>query len=557
MKLGLCQIDTTIGDFAGNIERIVAAADQAHRRGARLAVFPELALCGYPPVDLLLKATFREACRRALDALAQRCPRGVAILVGTIADNPEKARGAKPLHNAAALVHAGTWKIVARKCLLPTYDVFDERRYFEPGPDPLQNLLKFEGVRIGVTICEDIWNDKTFWNARLYPIDPVEELVEAGARAIVNLSASPWSQGKEVVRYRMLRNTAQRHGVPVVFVNQVGAQTGLIFDGGSLAVEPRNGLVAFEPTYFDERTEVVDLDALSGRGAGGPFVEPRPQDRVAMIHRALVVGIRAYFSKMGFTRAVIGLSGGIDSSVTACLAAAALGPEQVVGLSMPSRYSSEHSRQDAAALAQNLGIRLETVSIEPMFAAYRAALAPLFGDRPEDVTEENLQARIRGAILMAFSNKFGHLVLTTGNKSECSMGFATLYGDTCGGLAVLADVWKTDVYELARFINRGGEKIPANVLVKPPSPELRPGHLTSDSLPPFAVLDPVLRALVEDEAGPEEAAAATGAPVELCREIQRRLYRAEYKRQQFPPALRVSRRAWVGRQYPIVHRFAE
>jgi NAD+ synthetase len=555
MKVALCQIDPVIGDFAGNVSKIVAAADRAHRHGARLAIFPELAIPGYPPLDLLEKRTFRAANERALDDLAARCPRGIAILVGCLAENPERARGAKPLYNAAALVHAGRRQIVARKCLLPTYDVFDERRYFEPGPDPIRNLLKFEGVRFGVTICEDIWNDKSFWNDRLYPIDPVEELVGAGARAIINISASPWSQGKEAVRYRMLRNSAERHGVPILFVNQVGAQTGLIFDGGSLAISPAGGRLAFPPVYFEERVEVVDLEALCASGAA--LVEPEAQDRIAMVHRALTLGIRSYFAKQGFERAVIGLSGGIDSSVTACLAAGALGAENVVGLSMPSRYSSEGSRTDAAALARNLGIALETIPIAPMFDAYRAALAPLFEGRPEDVTEENLQARIRGALLMAYSNKFGHLVLATGNKSECSMGFATLYGDTCGGLAVLADVWKTDVYELARFLNRSGEKIPASVLSKPPSPELRPGHLTSDSLPPFAVLDPVLRVLVEEEAGPEEAAEKTGAPIELCRDIQRRLYRAEYKRQQFPPALRVSRRAWVGRQYPIVQRFED
>jgi NAD+ synthetase len=554
MRIALCQTNNVIGDFAGNVSRVLAAAEQAREANAQVALFPELAIPGYPPLDLLEKRTFRAANDRALDDLAARSPRELSILVGCVAANPARSDGAKPLSNAAALVSEGRWRIVGRKCLLPTYDVFDERRYFEPCASPRENLLTIGSRRIGITICEDIWNDKTFWNDRLYPVDPVEELTLAGAEAIINISASPWSQGKESHRYRMLQAMAVRHGIPVLYANQAGAQTGLIFDGGSLAVGPRGG-IAFEPTYFEERVEVVDLDALA-RGSL-PIGMPSARDRCEMLVRAITLGIRDYFRKQGFTRAVIGCSGGIDSSVTAALAARALGPENVIGLSMPSGYSSEHSRTDAAALARNLDMRLHSVPIGPIFDSYRAALRPLFGERQEDVTEENLQARIRGALLMAYSNKLGHLVLATGNKSECSVGFCTLYGDTCGGLAVLADLWKTDVYDIAHYLNREREIIPPHVLVKPPSPELRPGHLTSDSLPPFSVLDAVLRALVEEECGPEEAAAATGAPLELCRSLQMRLYRAEYKRQQFPPTLRVSRRAWVGRQYPIVQRFED
>jgi NAD+ synthase (glutamine-hydrolysing) len=400
-----------------------------------------------------------------------------------------------------------------------------------------------------VTVCEDIWNDKSFWPTRLYPTDPVEEIVAAGAQVIVNLSASPWQKEKEHVRYRMLRALAQRHARPFLYVNQVGGNDGLIFDGGSLSVA-RDGGLHFEPVLFEPAVRVVDPFA-------GGCTEPRPIDTLAQVERALVLGIRDYFGKQGFKKAVLGVSGGIDSSVTATLAVRALGAANVVGLSMPSQYSSEGSKTDADILCANLGMRIERVPIGPLFDLYRKTLDPLNGGLPEDATEENLQARIRGALLMAFSNKHGHIVLTTGNKSECAVGFATLYGDTCGGLAVIADLWKTEVYALARHLNSSGEVIPRAVLEKPASPELKPGQVTQHHLPPFEVLDPVLAALVEDEVGPETAAERTGAPLDLCRTIQRKLYCAEYKRYQFAPALRVSRKSWVGRVYPIVHRFTE
>jgi len=563
MRVALCQLNPVVGDFAGNVARIVDAARRASSEGADLAVFSEMATTGYPPQDLLHKGTFTAANMRALEMLAADAPPGLGLLVGCIARNPEAGHGAKPLHNAAALVERGLApRIVARKCLLPTYDVFDEARHFEPWTRPRENLLEWRGRRLGITICEDIWNDGSFWRERLYPIDPVEELVKAGAEAIVNLSSSPWQKEKEATRLRMVEAIAQRHGRPVVYVNQVGANDGLIFDGGSHAIGA-NGLLHFEPVQFEECVRVVDLFAAPSAGAAF-----RPPPAMEKVRRALALGIRDYFRKQGFTKAVLGLSGGIDSSVTAVLAVDALGAENVVGISMPSAYSSAGSKSDAAILARNLGMRLETVPIGGLFEGYKAAMAPLFGDRPEDVTEENYQARIRGQLLMGYSNKLGHVVLTTGNKTECSIGFCTLYGDTCGGLAVQADLWKTEVYALARHVNEsaaalgrafeeGAGPIPPEVIVKPASPELKPGQVTQDHMPPFDVLDPILRELVEEEVGPEEAARRTGAPLELVRSLQRRLNGAEYKRYQFAPALRVSKKAWVGRAFPIVHRFPD
>jgi NAD+ synthetase len=564
VRIALCQLDQTVGDFDGNAARILDAAARAAREGAALAVFPELAVTGYPPQDLLHKPTFLEANDRALARLAGGAPEGTALLVGCIARNPGAGGGGKPLVNAAALVERGAApRVVARKCLLPTYDVFDEARHFEPWARPEENLLDFRGRRLGITICEDIWNDATFWGRRIYALDPVEALVGGGADAVVNLSSSPWQKEKEATRFRMVEALARRHARPVVYVNQVGANDGLIFDGGSHAVDAAGRLLD-APVQFEESVRVVDI------GAAAPDPAPAPPGAPVMekVRRALALGIRGYFGKQGFTRAVLGLSGGIDSSVTAVLAVDALGPENVVGISMPSQYSSAGSKTDAAILARNLGIRLETVAIGGLFDGTRAALAPIFGERPEDVTEENIQARIRGQLLMAYSNKLGHIVLTTGNKTECSIGFCTLYGDTCGGLAVLADLWKTEVYALARHVNEaaaadgrrfaeGGGPIPPDVLVKPASPELKPGQVTQHHVPPFDVIDPLLAQLVEEEVGPEEAARRTGAPLEVARWAQKKLSAAEYKRAQFAPALRVSKKAWVGRSYPIVHRFAD
>jgi NAD+ synthase (glutamine-hydrolysing) len=551
VKIALGQINPTVGDFEGNVRKILDVAKRAPE-GA-LVVFPELALCGYPPMDLLHKPSFLAAHDAALARLAAAAPRD--ILVGCVERNALAATlGGKPLYNAVALLRPGEpARFVARKCLLPTYDVFDEARYFQPWDEPRTNLLELGSVKIGVTICEDIWNDKSFWPTRLYPIDPIEVLVAQGAEVIVNLSASPWSLGKERIRCDMLGAAARRHHVPIVYVNQVGGNDGLIFDGGSMLVTVDGSLHA-EPVQWREDATLV---SARSRDALGRFQCPDRPD-MAQILDALVLGIRDYYDKLGIPRlAVLGLSGGIDSSVCAAVAAAALGPENVVGIRMPSQYSSEGSLTHADALARNLGIKTETIAIGPLFDDYRRALAPVFAGKAEDVSEENLQARIRGALLMAYSNKHGHLVLATGNKTECSVGFATLYGDTCGGLAVNADLFKTEVYALARHFNREREVIPGAIIDKPASPELKPGQITQDHLPPFHVLDPVLRALVEDEVGPEEAAARTGAPLEVARWAQRKLYQAEYKRFQFAPTLRVSRKAWVGRAYPIVHRFSE
>ncbi|HVY62523.1 MAG TPA: NAD+ synthase [Planctomycetota bacterium] len=565
MRVAICQVNPTVGAFARNVETILAAAREAAAHGAELAVFPELAVCGYPPMDLVHKSSFLEATGRALADLAAGAPAGLGLLVGAIAANPHAAsRGGKALSNAAALVERGAApRIVARKCLLPTYDVFDEARYFEPWDAPRENVLAWRGRRIGLTICEDIWNDKSFWPVRLYPTDPVEEVVAAGAELIVNLSASPWQKEKERLRDRMLRACAERHGRPVIYVNQVGGNDGLIFDGGSMCVAPthdgKSAICNLQSDIPQFEEGVLTVDPFDGEFqiADCRLQMERESRTLENVERALTLGVRDYCAKMGFRGAVLGLSGGIDSSVTAAIAVDALGPENVVGISMPSQYSSGHSMSDADLLARNLGIRCERLPIGPLFDLYRETLRPVNGGLPEDVTEENLQARIRGALLMAFSNKHGHLLLTTGNKSECAVGFCTLYGDTCGGLAVIADLWKTEVYALARHLNRERERIPAAVLSKPASPELKPDQRSQDYLPPFDVLDPVLQALVEDELSPEEAAARTGAKLALVRGIQQRVYYAEYKRFQFAPALRVSKRAWVGRVYPIVHRFTE
>ncbi|MGE3171695.1 MAG: NAD+ synthase [Planctomycetota bacterium] len=549
MRIALCQIDTTIGDFAGNAAKIAAFAARAAAQRAELAVFPELAICGYPPEDLLIRAAFLDAHDAALQALAAAVPADLPVLVGCVARNEAAATtGGRPLHNAAALLRGGRARIVARKCLLPTYDVFDEGRYFDPWPHARQNVVDVSSHRIGVAICEDGWNDDRFFAQRRYPRDPVQELVQEGAELVVNLSASPWTLGKDAFRARMVAHAAKRHGVPMVYVNLVGGNVELQFDGGSLAAGPDG--VAFAPVLFEEALHVVDTSA---RWTGAIAARPEPE----MHGRALVQGIRDHAAKFAMPRAVIGLSGGIDSAVVATLATDALGAANVAGLAMPSRYSSDHSVADARALAQNLGIEFHEVSIAPLQQAYDAALAPVFAGVDPGLAGENLQSRMRGALLMAFSNARGHVVLSTGNKSECAVGYCTLYGDTIGALAPIADLWKTEVWALARWLNRDGERIPTRSIEKPPSAELRPDQLDTDSLPPYPELDPVLRLLVEDELGVAEVAARTGMAQERVAELYAKVQVAEFKRYQYPPALRTSERCWSGRRMPVSHRYRE
>ena len=549
MRIALCQIDTTVGDLAGNGARIVDAAQRAAAAGAELAVFPELATCGYPPEDLLVRREFLAAHDRALLELATAVPRALPMLVGCVVENAAAAgTGGRPLHNAVALLHGGKARIVARKSLLPTYDVFDETRYFEPWRQPEQNVVAIAGVRIGVVVCEDGWNDAQFFATRQYALDPVECVVKAGAQIVVNLSASPWTLGKDAFRCRMISAAARRHRVPMLYVNLVGGNVELQFDGGSIAAGP-DGLAA-EPVVFAEALQVVDTKA--------PWrLQPREHSREEMHWRALVQGIADHARKFGLPRAVLGLSGGIDSAVVAALAVDALGSDHVAGIAMPSFYSSGHSFEDARALARNLGIEFHEVPIAPLQDLFARVLQPVFGEPLRPVTEENLQARMRGVLAMAFSNQRGHLVLTTGNKSECAVGYCTLYGDTCGALAPIADLWKTEVWALARFLNRDGERIPLRSIDKPPSAELRPGQLDTDSLPPYAELDPVLRCLVEEELSVAETAARTGMARERVAELFARIQAAEFKRYQYPPALRVSERCWSGRRMPVSHRYRE
>ncbi len=552
MKVALCQIDPTVGDLAGNARKIMASAAEARRRGARLAIFSELALSGYPPEDLLLRYGYLAAHDKAMQELAMALPPDLPVLLGGIERNEAaETAGGRPIFNAAILCEDGLARVVARKTLLPTYDVFDEERYFESWSRPEENVCVIQGRRFGITICEDAWNDQEFFERRAYPVDPVAVIADAGVDVLVNLSASPWGRrreggGKERFRLRMLNAASSRHGVPFLFVNQVGGNVGMQFDGGSAAIGPR-GLAA-DPVYFEEAVIVVDLD-------GDWSVQPTEHDLVVMQHRAVVQGIRAYARKFGFERVVLGLSGGIDSALTATLAVDALGAEHVTGIALPSTHSSDHSRIDARELALNLGIGFHEIPITGLQQAFDEALAPVFEGSEPGVAEENLQARARGTLLMGYANKFGALLLTTGNKSEAAVGYCTLYGDMNGALAPIADLWKTEVWALARWLNRDGVRIPVSSIEKPPSAELRPGQLDTDSLPDYALLDPVLRLLVEDERSVGEVAERTGMPRADVERLFRMVMNTEFKRFQYAPTVRVTERCWGGRRYPVSHRF--
>lgn len=546
MKIALAQINPTVGDFAGNCRLIESAAHAASGAGASIVVLPELSVCGYPAEDLLQREAFLAAHDAALEGLANGLPPDICVLVGCLARNEEQARGGRPLHNAVAAIEDGLARIVARKSLLPTYDVFDELRYFEPWTRPERNLLEVAGTKIGVVVCEDSWNDAEFWQERLYHLDPVERVVAAGAQIVINLSASPWCAGLDSFRFRMFQAQSQRHDVPMVCVNMVGGNVAMQFDGSSMAVKPEG--LAFAPVPFASALRVVDTEE-----AWTLPMEPRPLDE--MRYRAVVQGIRDYGHKFGLPKAVVGLSGGIDSALVATLAADALGKDNVVGVSMPSSFSSDASVTDAQALASNLGIRFVKLPITGLQSAFATTLAPVFADTTPGLAEENLQARMRGGLLMAFSNKFGHMLLTTGNKSECAVGYCTLYGDTCGALAPIADLWKTEVYALARWINRDGERIPRGSIEKPPSAELRPDQRDTDSLPPYDELDPVLRCLVEKQMSCVATAQATGMDIERVQQLYATMQKSEFKRYQYPPSLRLTDRSWSGRRLPVSHLF--
>lgn len=549
MRIALCQIDTTVGDFAGNVQRIVAAAEQARVDGAELAVFPELAVCGYPAEDLLLRAAFLQAHDEALQELTRLVPIGLHVLVGCLEANEDAAQtGGRALHNAVARLHDGRCEIVARKCLLPTYDVFDESRYFEPWTTPERNCFDLLGTNVGVVVCEDSWNDEEFFGRRAYAIDPVARVVEAGAQIVVNLSASPWARGRQAFRARMVLAAARRHGVPMIYVNQVGGDIELQFDGASIAAGQQG--IAAQPVAFAEAVTTVDTSE--------PWThELHEQEVVAMQHAACVQGIRAYVRKFGFQKVCLGLSGGIDSALVATLAVDALGAENVVGIGMPSTYSSEHSVDDAAQLAKNLGIGFHVLPIAPLQQAFDQVLEPVFAGTDPGLAEENVQSRARGVLLMAYANKHGCLLLTTGNKSECAVGYCTIYGDTNGAIAPIADLWKTEVWEMSRWLNRDGERIPKNSIEKPPSAELRPDQLDSDSLPDYEQLDPVLRCLVEEELSVANTAARTGMAEHAVARLFGLVQNSEWKRYQYPPTLRLSDRCWRGRRMPVSHRYRE
>ena len=543
MKIALGQIDPTVGDFRGNARKVIDFAQRARAAGAELAVFPELCIPGYPPLDLVERASFVARNREALDCVARETA-GIAVICGVI--TPAASETGKSVMNSAALLRDGKIAFLQHKMLLPTYDVFDESRHFAPAAR--QDLVDFAGRHLALTICEDAWNDKHFWHKRLYNVDPVELLARAGGNFVINISASPFNLGKIELRQKMMATIAREYKVPVVFVNQVGGDDSLVFDGSSLVLNP-DGCVAAQAKSFEE--DLIFYDTDTGRGD----IHEQTTAPEASAYAALVLGTRDYVRKCGFQQALLGLSGGIDSALTAAIAVDALGAENVTGVAMPGPYSSQGSLDDAQALARNLGIRYEVIPISETFNAYRAALKPVFAGSKEDVTEENIQSRVRGTLLMALSNKRGALVLSTGNKSELAVGYCTLYGDMVGGLGVIADVPKTMVYRLARFVNARKPVIPQSTIDKPPSAELRPGQKDTDTLPPYDVLDTILEDYVEDYKTPEQIAAEHRYDPELVRRIVQMVERSEYKRKQAAPGLRITPKAFgSGRRFPIAQK---
>lgn len=543
MKVGLAQLNTIVGDLEGNRKKILDTYHRLVAEGAELVVFPELVVTGYPPRDLLLRPRFLADAEASLNAIAAEIG-VIPALIGSVRRNPEP-RGRVAL-NAAAWCESGQVRHWAQKCLLPTYDVFDEDRYFEASTSPL--VVEWQGRRFGITICEDIWTGPLVETSRHYATDPLAQLAERKLDLLINLSASPWSYGKDSTRRHIVDAAAARVGAPIVYVNAVGGNDELIFDGHSLVALP-DGSLHSGLAPFEEDCRVVDL--------AHPGHEDSRFERSEMadIWAALVLGLRDYAHKTGFRRGLVGLSGGIDSALVAAIAAEALGRENVIGISLPSKISSQHSRDDAAALARNLGIRFETLPIAEVVQSAESVLAPLFIGRPIDVTEENIQARARGLLLMAVSNKFGALLLTTGNKSEVSVGYCTLYGDMCGGLAVISDVPKTKVFALCRWLNREREVIPWNTITKPPSAELRPDQKDEDSLPPYDLLDTILQRYVEEGKSRAELI-AEGFDEAIVRDVTRKVDLNEYKRKQMAPGLKITPLAFgVGRRIPIVQKY--
>ena len=544
MKIALGQINPTVGDFCGNAAKIVEHSHRARAQGADLILFPELAICGYPPRDLVEKPSFVTQNAETLERIAKQTS-GIAVICGLV--TPAQSDTGKSVMNSAALVRDGRVEFMQSKMLLPTYDVFDEDRYFAPARK--QEVVSLDGSKLALTICEDAWNDKHFWHKRLYSVDPVEELVRAGGNLVLNISASPFTIHKRETRKKMLQAIAADFRVPVVMCNQVGGNDSLIFDGSSIVIGP-DGRVLAQAKSFEEDLVLFDTETLKGD------LHDQPADTESEAYAALVLGTRDYVCKCGFKKVIVGLSGGIDSALTAAIAVDALGTENVMGVSMPGPYSSQGSKDDARELATNLGIRYEVIPISPVFDEFRKALSPAFRSLPEDFTEENIQSRLRGSTLMALSNKLGALVLTTGNKSEMAVGYCTLYGDMCGGLAVIADVPKTMVYHLSEYRNRISRVIPDATIKKVPSAELRPNQTDQDSLPPYEVLDCILEDYVEDYKTAEQICSERGYDCKLVKSVIRMIERSEYKRQQAAPILKISQKAFgLGRRFPIAAKY--
>ncbi|HLO48032.1 MAG TPA: NAD+ synthase [Kamptonema sp.] len=570
MKIAIAQLNPTVGDLSGNAKLILDAAKQAAVADARLLLTPELCLVGYPPRDLLINPGFIQAAGEQLQQLAQDLPPNLAVIVGTVIPNPHAGKhGGKPLFNSVALLENGEIKQIFNKRLLPTYDVFDEDRYFEPGEK--SEYFTIGKVKIGVTICEDLWNNEEFWGKRSYACDPFSDLAKIGVDLVVNLSASPYSFGKRKLREAMLRHSVTRYGKPIIYANQIGGNDDLIFDGSSFGLN-RLGEVVCSLNAFESDFVLLEYDETQ-RDLLPNVIKPVPESNDGEIWEALVLGVRDYVRKCGFSKVVLGLSGGIDSALVAAIATFALGAENVLGVLMPSPYSSDHSVKDAEELGKNLGITTEIIPIGELMKVYDKTLAPLFAGTTFGLAEENIQSRIRGNLLMAISNKFGHLLLSTGNKSEMAVGYCTLYGDMNGGLAVIADVPKTRVYSLCQWLNsgelsttflpllrggRGGgitnypkEIIPVNILTKPPSAELKPGQVDQDSLPPYDLLDDILHRLIEKHESAQQIIAA-GHDEMVVKRVVQLVMRAEFKRRQAPPGLKISDRAFgTGWRMPI------
>ncbi len=541
----MAQLNPTVGDIEGNTTRVTRIIREGKEMGADLVIFPELVITGYPPRDLVEKESFVASNLKKLKELAQGVDHPSAI-VGFIDKNPSPI--GKSVFNAAALLEKGKVKSIHHKTLLPTYDVFDEGRYFEAAE--FVHLADCMGKKAGISICEDAWNDEDFWQQRKYLRDPIEEQVNMGAEILINISASPYSVGKPALRKRMLSNQAAKYKKAILFVNQIGGNDDLIFDGHSYIFSPE-GSIAYEGKSFDEDLILIDLEKPF------PMVQEKKEKEIEEIYKALILGTRDYIKKCGFSKVVMGISGGIDSSVVAVLAVEAIGAENILGVMMPSQYSSKEGMEDARQLMRNLNIKFQTIPIENIFGSYLKELSSQFKGQKSDITEENIQARIRGNILMAISNKFGHLVITTGNKSEMAVGYCTLYGDMSGGLAVISDVPKTMVYELARFINRMQEIIPGRVLTRAPSAELKPDQTDQDALPPYEVLDPILKHYVEDGKGVQEIV-ALGFEEELVKMVINMVDKNEYKRNQAPVGLKITTKAFgKGRRMPIAQKFQE